>query len=180
MDLDIRSLGNLKIGAIGPATADGLKSRFIKADFVPEDYKAEGIIEGLISIGIKDKKILIPRAAQAREVLPKQLSESGADVQVIPVYDTLPDEEANSDELIQHIKAKEISMITFTSSSTVTNFFSSLEGNLKKEELNGIIMACIGPITEKKLAEKGFTAQVVPEKFTISDLVNAILAYYKR
>jgi uroporphyrinogen III methyltransferase/synthase len=179
MDLDTRFLGRLKIGAIGPATAEGLKKRSIKADFIPEAYKAEGIIDGLISIGIKAKRVLIPRAAQAREVLPQQLSEKGADVHVIPVYETLPDEEADSDELVEYIKAGEISMITFTSSSTVTNFFSIMEGRIKTEELKGVIMACIGPITEKKLAEKGFAAQVVPEKFTIPALVDAILAYYR-
>lgn len=180
MDLDTRSLGRLKVGAIGPATAEGLKNHCIKADFIPDTYKAEGIIDGLISIGIKGKRILIPRAAQAREVLPQQLSDSGAYVHVIAVYETLPDEKANSDELVKYMNAGEISMITFTSSSTVTNFFSTLEGRIKQEELKGVAMACIGPVTRKQLEEKGFTAQVVPEKFTIPDLVNAILAYYKQ
>ncbi|MGA1864056.1 MAG: uroporphyrinogen-III C-methyltransferase [bacterium] len=178
MNLDTRSLAGLRVGAIGPATAEGLKKRCILPDFIPDDYKAEGVIEGLVSTGISGKRVLIPRAAQAREVLPQQLSESGADVHVIPVYETLPDEKANSDELVSYIKAGDISMITFTSSSTVTNFFSALEGRIKPEELNGVVMACIGPVTEKKLAEKGFASKVVPGKFTIPDLVNAILAYY--
>ncbi|MGA1790119.1 MAG: uroporphyrinogen-III synthase, partial [bacterium] len=152
--------------------------RAIRPDFIPEAYRAEGIIEGLVSEGIRGKRVLIPRAAQAREILPEQLSEAGADVRVVPVYETLPDTGADTERLVQQIKAREIDMITFTSSSTVTNFFSGLEGRIEKSELNEIIMACIGPITEKKLKEQGFSARVVAEKFTIPELVDAILAYY--
>ena len=178
MGLDTRTLGDLKIGAIGPATAEGLRRRAIRPDFIPEAYRAEGIIEGLVSEGVRGKRVLIPRAAQAREILPRQLSEAGADVRVVPVYETLPDTEADTEKLVQEIKARQVDMITFTSSSTVTNFFSGLEGKIDKGDFKDIIMACIGPITEKKLKEQGFSARVVAEKFTIPELVDAILAYY--
>ncbi len=179
MHIDTRWLAGLNICAIGPATAEMLKRHGIIADLVPDSYKAEGIIKVLDSFeDIKGKGILIPRAASARQVLPQQLSERGAKVVVIPVYETLPDTGTNTDELVREIERGEVSMITFTSSSTVTNFFSNLEGRIKKEELNQVVMACIGPITEKTLAERGYAARVVPEHFTIPDLVNAILEYY--
>ena len=94
------------------------------------------------------------------------------------MYETLPDTEADTEKLVQEIKARQVDMITFTSSSTVTNFFSGLEGKIDKGDFKDIIMACIGPITEKKLKEQGFSARVVAEKFTIPELVDAILAYY--
>jgi uroporphyrinogen III methyltransferase/synthase len=131
-------------------------------------------------MGIEGKRVLIPRAAQAREILPQQLTQAGAEVCVVSVYETLPDKEAKPEDLIHHLKTGDIDMITFTSSSTVMNFFTSLGDRIELKDLKKVAMACIGPITEKKLAERGFTSQVVPEKFTIPALVDAIADYYTR
>lgn len=177
MGLDARALCMAKIGAIGPATAGSLLNRGIKADFVPQSYKAEGIIDGLLAMGIKGEKVLVPRAAQAREILPEQLTGEGADVLVVPVYETFPEKGPEADELAMSIKSGDVFMITFTSSSTVTNFFSSIEGKIGKEDLNRIVMACIGPVTEKTLAEFGFSARIVSKVYTIPELVNAIVEY---
>ena len=84
----------------------------------------------------------------------------------------------HADELVSLLKQGEISMVTFTSSSTVLNFFANLEGRIGKEDLGRVAMACIGPVTEKTLVKNGLTARVVPERYTIPDLVEAILAYY--
>jgi len=178
LGLDARALGGMAIGAIGPATAEGLRKRGIRPDFIPDDYRAEGIVEGLTDKGIKGKSVLIPRAAQAREILPRQLEEAGAQVSEVPVYETLPDPDADTDKLITLLKKGEISMVTFTSSSTVSNFFENLEGRIGMEDLGRVAMACIGPVTEETLVKKGFTARVVSERYTIPDLVDAILAYY--
>ena len=131
-------------------------------------------------MGIRGKRVLIPRAAQAREILPERLSEEGAEVDVIPVYETSRDEDVNTEELIRLLEAGEVSMITFTSSSTVINFFSSIEGKIDTERLKGVDMASIGPITGKKLEERGIKAKVMPETYTITDLVRAICEFYTK
>jgi len=181
MLLDTRILSGIKIAAIGPATADELKIHGIRADMIPVSYKAEGVIEGLLSLeDIRGKRILIPRAETAREILPEELEKKGAQPDVLPVYKTLPDERANTAGLVKELEEGKVSMITFTSSSTVNNFFSNLEGKIAMGDLMGVAMACIGPITENTLNKKGFSATVTPENYTIPDLVCSILEYYTK
>ncbi|RQD73210.1 uroporphyrinogen-III C-methyltransferase, partial [Desulfonatronospira sp. MSAO_Bac3] len=83
--LDSRALGGRKVAAIGPATAQALEHRGIRPDFVPDKYVAESVVQGLLDLGVQGKKVLIPRAKVAREVLPQELEKAGADVHVLPV-----------------------------------------------------------------------------------------------
>lgn len=171
--LDSRMLGGIEVAAIGPATADALRERGIIPDFVPEKYVAEHVVEGLLKLGIQGKNVLIPRAKVAREVLPEELTKAGCNVKVLPVYETKLAEE--SGEAIEEAMALgKINYVTFTSSSTVENFFDLV----RKETVKGcpeVKIASIGPITSNTLSGFGFEADVQPEDYTIPGLVGAIL-----
>lgn len=172
--LDARAFAGAKVGAIGPATAQGLAGRGIRADFVPAKYVAEDIAQGLLARGIAGKRVLIPRAEQAREVLPEELLRAGAQVEVLPVYRTLP-VNTGAEELLTALDKGEVHYITFTSSSTVTNFFAAIPAEAIHRHREGLRLACIGPVTARTLEAHGFTSDVQPEDYTIPALVQAVV-----
>jgi uroporphyrinogen III methyltransferase/synthase len=171
--LDARVFGGLEVAAIGPATADALRGRGINPDFVPDKYVAEHVVQGLLDKGVSGKRVLIPRAKVAREVLPEELSGAGAEVRVLPVYETTLAEKS-AEPLKEKLAAGEIDLITFTSSSTVENFFSLLAPEELKGYQDRVKLAAIGPVTAETLASFGFTADIQPEDYTIPALVEAL------
>jgi uroporphyrinogen III methyltransferase/synthase len=173
MLLDARALAGLKVAAIGPATAQALAEKGVRADFVPDKYVAESVVEGLLALQIGGKKVLIPRAAKAREVLPEELARAGALVEVLPVYETRLAEQ-DPDEITAAIEEGEIHYLTFTSSSTVDNFFAMIPADRLKPLRDKIKIACIGPITAATLEKHGFTADIQPESYTIPALAKAL------
>ena len=173
MHLDARALGGLKVAAIGPATAQALADRGIRADFVPAKYVAESVVEGLLALQIGGKRVLIPRAAQAREVLPEELARAGAQVEVLPVYETRLAAQ-DPDEIAAAIGEGEIQYLTFTSSSTVDNFFQMLAPQRLKALRHKVKIACIGPVTAATLEKHGFTPDIQPENYTIPALAQAL------
>lgn len=173
MGLDSRALGSKKVAAIGPATAEILGTKGIVADFVPPKYVAESVVEGLLERGVtKGTKILIPRAKVAREVLPDELGKAGADVTILPVYETGLNE-SGPDDIVARLDAGEIDCVTFTSSSTVENFFKLLAPE-KLKEYTGVKLACIGPVTANTLAGFGFTPDIQPEDYTVPALAQEL------
>ncbi|MEG6586551.1 uroporphyrinogen-III C-methyltransferase [Dendrosporobacter sp. 1207_IL3150] len=170
---DARALAGLKIAAIGIQTANRLMEHGIKADIIPAEFRAEGIIDALDGkIGHGDR-ILIPRALVARDILPEKLTELGAYVNVVPAYKTVT-ADTDGTTLAEKIAAGKIDLITFTSSSTVTNLLSLLGPN-GAELVSKTKVACIGPITAGTCLENNINPDVVAEEFTISGLVEAIL-----
>ena len=173
--LDSRALGRAKVGAIGPATARALQDRGITPDVVPAKYVAESVISSLKDKGVAGQKVLIPRAAKAREILPQELVRAGAEVDVIPVYRTELAEQSG-DEILQAMADGEIQYVTFTSSSTVDNFFQLVPTDkLRTFVPDQVKLACIGPITAKTLEGYGFSVQVQPEEYTIPALAQALV-----
>ena len=171
--MDSRAFGACRLAAIGPATADELRARGLEPDFVPGRYVAEEVVQGLIQGGF-DGPVLIPRAETAREVLPEELRQAGFGVHVLPVYRT---ELAHNDapELLEAMQRGEVHYVSFTSSSTVHNFFQLVDPEqLRPFTEKGLRLACIGPVTEETLQEYGFTCQVRPERYTVSGLARAI------
>ena len=164
----------MRIAAIGPATAEALAMRGLRADFLPERFVAESVVEGLIGLGVAGAKVLIPRAREAREVLPEKLTEAGAVVTVVPVYETHPTDQDPA-EILEALKAGDIHYVTFTSSSTVENFFAKIPPEALRAAPR-VKTACIGPITAATLARYGFTPDVTAESFTIPALAEAIIA----
>lgn len=173
--LDSRAFAGVQVAAIGPATAERLRARGIRADFVPEKYVAESIVQGMLALGVAGKKVLIPRAAKAREVLPEELAKAGALVEVVAVYETTV-AAADPTEVRQALENREIDYVTFTSSSTVENFFERIPAEEFKAHREVVKLVCIGPVTARTLERFGFTADMQPEDYTIPGLVAALVA----
>jgi uroporphyrinogen III methyltransferase/synthase len=176
---DIRDLKGPRICAIGPKTAEALDSLKVKVDFVPSEYRAESIFEGLKKEDLKRKRLLIPRAKLARDVLPQKLREIGASVDVVEVYQTIR-ASGNAEEVKRLLRNKSISAITFTSSSTVSNFVDLVGINEVRDLMGGIVTASIGPITAEKARTLGIETTVMPAEFTIPALVEALVEYFRR
>lgn len=173
---DLRILGKAKIAVIGKSTQRVLEDFGIRPDLVPEkDYTQEGLVSAFSKLNIREKIILIPRAKEARDVLPEKLREYGAKVEVLPIYETKICEE--SKEELKKVLEEGIDIITFTSSSTVKNFFKLLEEN-QKPLLKNVLFASIGPITSATLREFGFEPHIEAKEYTIEGLIEAIKDYF--
>lgn len=173
-NLDARALGEVKIAVIGPMTARRLSRYALTADSVADSYRAEGLLKKLSSKLVRGKKILIARAEQARSILPDELKQRGADVTVAPCYrSVIPT--ASRIELKRLIREDPPDLLTFASSSMVTNFAAILKKDPTLwKRARKIPAACIGPITAQTAKELGLHVAICPRKYTIPDLVAAI------
>ena len=175
LHLDTRALAGLKVAAIGPATAEALQGRGLVPDFVPEKYVAEGIAQGILDMyggNMAGMKVLLPRAREARDVLPEKLTAAGAVVDVLPVYETQPSQR-RKDEVLARLEAGEIHCVTFGSSSTVTNFLSMIPVETLKKHPE-VKFACIGPITAATLEKAGLPCHIQPADYTIPGLAREL------
>lgn len=169
---DVRDLVGLEIVAIGPATQTALENRGLRIAYVPEEYRAEKIVEGLASRIVAGQKVLLARAEEARDILPISLKAMGAEVWDVPAYKTVIGA-ANREELQYMLREKEVHMVTFTSSSTVRNFVTLLDGDISL--LENVSLYSIGPITSATAQELGLKISKEATQYTISGLVEALL-----
>jgi len=177
---DTRALSGCRVAAIGPATARALRERGLEPEFVPDKYVAEEVVQGLLDHGVRNKRVLIPRAEQAREILPRELEAAGAKVEVLPVYRTVLAEQG-PEEILEALEGGRIHCITFTSSSTVENFFRLLDPEILRPYVEaGLELACIGPITAGTLKGFGFEAGIMPREYTIPGLSEAVAEKLQR
>ncbi|MFH1241093.1 MAG: uroporphyrinogen-III C-methyltransferase [Pseudomonadota bacterium] len=180
LGMDVRDLKGLKIGAIGPKTAEYWHLMGLRPDLVPDEYRAEALVKSLKKEGAKKARILIPRAAEAREVLPEELRKMGAQVDVVTAYRTVRPVNDTS-RVKEMLKSGTIDMVTFTSSSTVTNFVDMFE--VGKDQLlrwmKNVVVACIGPITAGTAQEKGFSVGLIPPEYTVEALTDSIIRYFE-
>lgn len=172
---DPRVLDGIKVATIGPATAAALQEVGIHPNLVPGEYRAEAILEAL-DRDLRGVRFLIPRAAEAREVLPAGLRERGAEVEIVPVYRAVrvADEAGTLPALL---RAGQIDAVTFTSSSTVVNFVEMFPEEDLSALLTGVTIACIGPITAETAGRYGLAADVIPSSFTIPSLADALVTH---
>lgn len=173
---DSRALCGVKIAAIGSATAEALKGYGITADLIPSAYKAEELADALAEDTKAGDKLLLARAKVARNVLPERLRALGAQVDVVAAYETVTDCQ-NKEELLEALESGEASVVTFTSSSTVTNLLDVLGD--KKDLLNKVALAAIGPVTAETLEKNGLKPAISAAEYTIDGLMTAIEEYYK-
>jgi uroporphyrinogen III methyltransferase / synthase len=164
---DARALANAQVAAIGPGTARALAEHGIAADFIPERFVAESLVEALQKMPLEGKPVLLARAAEARDVLPDALRERGANVDVVALYETVA--EQPSDEEIE--AAQDADFITFTSSSTVTNLTQALADRMP----NGARVISIGPVTSETAREAGLEVAVEAERHDVEGLLQALL-----
>jgi len=167
------ALAGKKICAIGPRTQRELEKMGLRVHFRPSEYRAEGIAEGLKVQGIQGKKILLPRAREARRVLPETLREAGALVDEVEVYQSV--KPAQGKASLAAILKKGVDVVVFTSSSTLRNFMELLPD---KAALNGVKVAVIGPITAETAKNYGLEPHIAPQEYTIPALVQAIVEHF--
>ncbi len=173
---DIRSLGNIRIAAIGPETARSIQARHLRVEAMPHEYRAEALIKVLKDE--KARRILLPRAAEARAILPQELRASGARVDEIAIYRTIRPQ-GQDETLRDMLRAGQVDLLTFTSSSTVRNFMEGLSGEDSAVLLGQAHIGCIGPITAATAQEYGLTVAVQPSAYTIPAFVKATVAYFR-
>lgn len=175
---DVRDLKGIKICTIGPKTAMEVEKFGIRIDVIPSEYRAEAVIECIGKENIHGKRVLLPRAAVAREILPDELKNMGALIDVVDAYKTIrPDEK--TDEIKKMLTNKEVDVITFTSSSTVTNFVDMFDKYELQEMIKGVVIASIGPITAETAEKLGLKPQIIPKKYTIESFTDEIIEYYQ-
>lgn len=176
-------LDELKVCAIGDATAEKLHDLHVHVDVVPEEFKAEGVFAALERFvggraGLDKLNVLIPRASVGRDYLPKALQQAGARVDVVPAYRTsLP---ADLDRgRVAAMLSGDADCIAFTSSSTVKNLGQLFDTQDLSEALAGVAIACIGDVTAATAEEFGLRVDIQPDEFTIPALARAIADYFQ-
>jgi uroporphyrinogen III methyltransferase/synthase len=177
---DVRELAGARIAAIGPETAAELERHLVRPALVPVEYRAEGLLAALDEAALRGRRVLLPRAAGAREILPDELRARGALVDEVIAYAAVPPPDLDVDGMRAALAAGEIDAITFTSSSTVRNF-AALVGAATLADLGRMarpLVACIGPITADTAREVGLRVDVMPERYTASALAVALVARF--
>jgi uroporphyrinogen III methyltransferase/synthase len=166
-----------KVAAIGPATAHRVEEAGLRVNVTPEEYRAEALIEALESDSLEDKRVLIPRAKVAREILPEKLREAGAEVVVPAAYESVPSSEGK-ERLEELLEKGEIDCVTFTASSTVENFVGAFGVENAARLLSRAWVACIGPITTETARKFGIGVKVEAGEYTIPGLVDAVVQLF--
>jgi uroporphyrinogen III methyltransferase/synthase len=163
--LDARSLAGARVAAIGPGTAAALEHHGITADIVPDRFVAEGLIDALADVAVN--RALLARAEGARDVLPEALRRRGVEVDVVALYETVPEplDEADLEEL------ERADYVSFTSSSTVRFFMASAGGRLGSRAR----LVSIGPVTSASLREHGLEPHVEASRHDVEGLLEALL-----
>jgi uroporphyrinogen III methyltransferase / synthase len=173
------ALAGRRVAAIGPATADALTEHGVRPDLVPGEYRAEGLLERLRGVITPADRVLLPRAAQTRDVLVSGLRRLGAQVTEVPAYATRR-ADAGAARLREALAAGAIDAVTFTSSSTARNFAEMFTEEERRSWLGGVTVACIGPITAATATEYGLITAVMPGEYTIPALARALAEHFAR
>ena len=168
---DARALAGATVAAIGPGTARALAARGIRADVVPERSIAEALVEALAGVAVEGRRVLVARAAEARDVLPDALGDRGAQVDVVALYDTVP--EPLSDHSLEGLARADY--LTFTASSTVDSLLAALAAAASPFPAGARVVS-IGPVTSATARERGLEVAVEAERHDVDGLVEALLA----
>ncbi|WP_020677230.1 uroporphyrinogen-III C-methyltransferase [Geopsychrobacter electrodiphilus] len=177
LGLDLRALAGVKIIAVGPKTAKEIEKYGLSPDLVPQNFRAEGVVEELLAAGVDGKRFLYPRTAIARELIPDSLTAAGAEVDAPIIYRTIATLEKR--DMIRHLlESGELDAICFSSSSTFDNLQAMFGDELKTLQ-GGTKFFSIGPLTSGTIRKHGFEVALEPEQSTLDDLVGAMVDYYK-
>ncbi|MFZ0314553.1 MAG: uroporphyrinogen-III synthase [Candidatus Korobacteraceae bacterium] len=181
--LDATALAHLKIAAIGPATRKSIEAHGLTVTVTPKEYVAESVVRALRR-RVKGKRVLLVRAKVARDVIPRELRQAGAEVDIVEAYETITPR--SSDRRLRTVlasKTRRPHAITFTSSSTVKNFVALLGQQSARAALrkltppHGVHSASIGPVTSATLREFGLPVDIEAKEYTIPGLVAALVRH---
>ncbi len=167
---DLRSL-RARVCAIGPATRRAVEHLHLKVDLMPDEYVAESLVKAFAGADLTGRRILLPRAAVARDLIPKELAKLGAQVDVVEAYRNIVPEDTASRAREIFSGSKKPDWVTFTSSSTVKNLLAAAGPNV----LKGVRVASIGPVTSETARAQGLKVDVEAKEYTLDGLIQAIL-----
>ncbi len=173
---DARAFAEAKIGVIGPKTAKALERYGLSADLVAEEYVGEGLARAIRERGVA-RRVLIPRALVARDTLPAMLREEGAEVDVVPAYQTRPVDAERARELVRRFEDGAIDVAIFTSSSTVSSLCALL-GDRAAELLGRVTVGSIGPVTTGTADKLGIRVDVTATEYTVAGLLDALEQHF--
>jgi len=164
----------VKVAVVGTKTAEALQARGVDVNLIPDEFVGEGLLKSLGDV--QGKRFLLPRAKEARKILPDEIRKAGGILDEFAIYETVT--AAPTEEEIAALRTG-VDVVTFTSPSTVKNFVKLAKAakldplNLK----NNPLIACIGPVTEKAAREAGFSPIVMAETYTTDGLVDALIKH---
>jgi len=173
---DIRDLQGVKLCAVGPATAEALTSYGLRVDLVPDEYRSEGVVRALrTSVKLGGVRVLLPRGDLARDLLPSQLAQAGAQVTTVTAYRTVGVDLDGGPDIYRMLLDRQIDAVTFTSGSSVKNFARALGVDQAADLLKQVKVACIGPVTAEIAERLGIRTTIMPATSTIPALIQAIV-----
>ncbi|MCM3663814.1 uroporphyrinogen-III synthase [Mesobacillus subterraneus] len=167
-----------KIAVIGEKTKEILESMGGKADFVPQQYVAEGFVEEFLPHIKQGTRVLIPKGSLARDYIGTSLKKQGAIVDEVIIYETFLPEESR-EKLVKMLRNKSLDILTFTSPSTIDHFMGIVEENKLRDHLEHCIIACIGPVSTKKAKKWGLHVHAAPDKYTVEEMLKSVAGYLK-
>ncbi|MBI3072093.1 MAG: uroporphyrinogen-III C-methyltransferase [Deltaproteobacteria bacterium] len=174
---DVRALGRARLAAIGPKTAEALVGRGLRVDVTPSEFRGEALA---VAFGdVAGQRILIPRALEAREALPDELSKKGARVEVVPAYRTDPGA-FDTATLRDRMANRSVDAVTFTASSTVRNFVNAFGPGEAAALTKSCVVACIGPVTAESARDLGLAPTFVCDTYTIDALTNRLVEHFTK
>ncbi|ARU63322.1 hypothetical protein CBW65_21780 [Tumebacillus avium] len=168
---------SVRWAAVGSKTAAALERHGVQVAVTAEEFVAEGLLRSLGDQVAPGQHVLFPRANIARKMMPDAMRAKGCEVTEVDAYQTLAVTE-NVEELVRALQANEIHAVTFTSSSTVTNFLSALPVYDPRSLLSGAVLAAIGPVTKETAEDQGLNIDVMADTYTIPGLVEALARFF--
>jgi uroporphyrinogen III methyltransferase/synthase len=178
---DVRDLHGVKLCTVGPSTAARLHRYGLRVDLMPAEYRADAVREALSATKpLKGQRILMPRGDIARERLGEELREAGAEVTEAVAYRTLPGEaERGGDyDIYRMLLDRQIDAVTFASASAVRNFVDMIGRDQAADLLRTTVVASIGPVTAEAAQQLDIATTVMPQRYTIPDLVDALVEHF--
>ena len=180
---DVRDLKGVRICTVGPSTASRFSRFGIRVDLTPEEYRAEAVADALREEGrLAGTRFLLPHADIARELLADELRAGGAEVVEVVAYRTVlgaPDRDGDHD-VYRMLLDRQIAAVTFTSASSVRNFATIFGQEQAADLLSTTVVACIGPVTAEAAQQLDIDTTVMPKRYTIPDLVDALVDHFSK
>jgi uroporphyrinogen III methyltransferase/synthase len=180
---DVRELKGVKICTTGAATAARIARYGIRVDLTPAEFRAEAVFESLKESGsLAGRRVLLPRADIARDLLADELREAGAEVDDVIAYRTLTasSERDTDHDVYRMLLDRQIDAVTFTSASAVRNFVAMFGREQAADLLRSTVVASIGPVTAEAAQQLGINTTVMPVRYTMPDLVDALVEHFSR
>jgi len=182
----LKELNRAKVMTVGPKTKTAIKNYGIRVGLTPLKFSSEGIIEKLRSVNLHGKTVAIPRTREVDPYLREKLEKMGAHVLETSVYEsTPPSDESKMLKLLNDLFNGKIDIITFTSSATARNLFKTADKHGLVSRLQSclrgkVVVTAIGPMTQRTLEDLGAKVDVVPNEYTVEDMVKAIVKFIRR